>query len=86
MNKWILVLFAAPLIGCGSGPEAEGKALAKEFCDAMEASASDPAKAMALGMEFGNKATAAGQKYASDPAKLQELLKGYQEGAQACQK
>ena len=74
----------ASFLACSSGPEAEGSALAKEFCSAYKSAASDPSKAMSLAATWASKSQSAAQKYASDPAKMQEFLKGYQSGSQAC--
>jgi len=81
-----LLFIITSFLACSSGPESEGKALASEFCSAMKSAASDPAKAMSLGAEWGQKSTAAAQKYASEPAKMQEFLKGYQSGSAGCMK
>jgi len=86
MAKWIVVLSALLAVGCGSGPKAEGKALAKEFCAAVNDSSGDPMKAMSLGANWATKSQSAAQKYASEPSKMQEFLAGYQEGTADCKR
>lgn len=76
--------FALILCACTSNAEAEGKQLAKEYCEAMKTAMSDPSRAMALGSEWGAKSQTSAQKYASDPAKMAEHLKGYQTGSMDC--
>ena len=71
-------------IACSSGPEAEGSALAKEFCSAYKSALSDPAKAMSTMQTWAGKSQTAASKYSSEPAKMQEFLKGYTDGASAC--
>ena len=71
-------------LACSSGPEAEGVALGKEYCSAYKTVLSDPSKLMYLGTEWVSKTQSAAQKYASEPTKMQEFLKGYQSGSQAC--
>ena len=77
------ILFS--FVACSSGPEAEGEALAKEFCAAVKSASSDPAKAMSLGTEWAKKSQTSAQKYASEPEKMQKFLSGYQNGSKACQ-
>jgi len=84
MTKSMVGMLALLAVGCGSGPKAEGKALAKEFCAAIKEASSDPMKAVSLGTEWAKKSQSAAQKYASDPSKMQDFLTGYQEGAADC--
>ena len=81
----LLFIFTS-FIACSSGPEAEGKALGSEYCNALKAASTDPAKAMSLATEWGTKYTDAAKKYSSDPAKVQEFLKGYQSASTGCMK
>ena len=63
-------IFAGILIiglsACNSGPEANGKALAKDFCAKLEEAKSDPMKAASLGMEWAKKAQEKAPKDAED--------------------
>lgn len=80
----LLVTFAIGLSACGGNPEAEGKALAADYCTAIKNAQGDFSKAMALGEEWGKKAEKAGEKYGNDPAKAQALLSGYMQGIGEC--
>ena len=73
------------MAGCDSNnPEAEGAALGKEYCTGMQTVMSNPEKAMAFGLEWGTKSQSTAQKYASDPKKMAQYLKGYMNGTMNC--
>jgi len=72
------------LAACSDNPEAEGKALAKDYCAAVKKVESDPMKAMALAEEFGKKAEALAEKYGDSPTKSQQLMSGYLSNITSC--
>ena len=84
-RKTLRNIFAGILIiglsACNSGPEANGKALAKDFCAKLEEAKSDPMKAASLGMEWAKKAQ---EKAPKDAEEAQKFMKGFEEGSKSC--
>lgn len=66
------------MVGCGGGPAAEGRAVAKKACECQKLSMDDTksVEAEACIEEWGDMLKAAYEKYENDEVKMKEFIAG----------